>query len=211
MKILIAIPCMDMINTSFARSLLSLRMEGEVQITFSQGSLIYDSRNQLANIALAGGFDRILWLDSDMVFRGDLLEHLSADLDEGRDFVAALYFGRKPPIRPALYGRLGMYPRPVDGATVPVADPIADWPEEELFEVEGAGFGAVLMTAQLLRDVRDRYGLPFSPILGFGEDFSFCIRARELGAKLWCDPRLLVEHEGFHRFGLEEYKLSKGG
>ena len=30
----------------------------------------------------------------------------------------------------------------------------------------------------------------------FGEDISFCIRARELGYKLICDPRIKVSHIG---------------
>lgn len=212
MKTFVAIPCMDMVNTSFVRSLIGMRLtEGDsFNYCFSQASLVYDSRNKLANMAIEGGYDRVLWLDSDMVFQADLLERLGADLDEGRDLVSGLYFTRKPPIRPAVYQRLGMYPRPVDGATVPTAEPVAELPEE-IFEAEGIGFGAVLMSVKLLKDVADRFGLPFSPILGFGEDFSFCLRARELGAHLWCDPRVVLQHEGMHLFGVEEYLISKGG
>lgn len=36
---------MDMIHTDFARALLGLRHRDEVQITFSQNSLVYDGRN----------------------------------------------------------------------------------------------------------------------------------------------------------------------
>ena len=56
MKTLIAIPCMDMVHTDFLRALLSLEVSGEIQFTTAQSSLIYDSRNNLADIAIQGGF-----------------------------------------------------------------------------------------------------------------------------------------------------------
>ena len=92
---------MDMVHAAFTRSLVGMRISGEVQFSFIQGSLVYDARNKACLIAEDGGFDRVLWLDSDMVFEPDLFERLSADLDEGRRLVAGLCFGRKPPIRPA--------------------------------------------------------------------------------------------------------------
>ena len=198
MKTLIAVPCMDMVHAAFARSLVGLRIAGEVQFTFIQGSLVYDSRNKACEIAENGGFDRVLWLDSDMTFEPDLLERLSADLDEGRRLCAGLFFGRKGPIRPAVYRELGMK----DGR--PVAIPIDDWPEEP-FTAEGVGFAGVLVEVSLIREIRERFGLPFSPILGFGEDFSFCLRARELGAAIWCDPRAKMGHCGQYVFTERDY------
>lgn len=202
MKTLIAIPCMDMVHAAFARSLVGLRLDGEVQFTFIQGSLVYDGRNRACQVAEDGGFDRVLWLDSDMVFEPDLFERLSADLDEGRRLVAGLCFGRKPPIRPAAYRELGMR------GDRPVAEPIEEWPEVP-FTVEGVGMAAVLVETSLLREVRERFGLPFSPILGFGEDFSFCLRARECGAALWVDPRVKLGHCGQYVFGEKDFQ--RGG
>ena len=202
MKTLIAVPCMDMVHAAFARSLVGLRIEGEAQFTFIQGSLVYDSRNKACQVAEDGGFDRVLWLDSDMAFEPDLLQRLSADLDEGRRLCAGLFFGRKPPIRPAVYRELGMR----DGR--PVAIPIDDWPEVP-FTAEGVGFAGVLVETALIREIRERFGLPFSPILGFGEDFSFCLRARECGAEIWCDPRVKMGHCGSYVF--DEKDFQRGG
>ena len=53
------------------------------------------------------------------------------------------------------------------------------------------------MKASLLKEVKDKYGLPFSPILGFGEDISFCMRLKELGKKMYCDPRAKLGHIGY--------------
>ena len=103
MKTLIAIPCMDMIHTQFAASLLCMEKVGEIEIAFSRSSLIYDSRDKLAEKAIHEEFDRVLWLDSDMVFPPDTMKRMSARMDEGYEFISGLYFSRKIPIRPIIY------------------------------------------------------------------------------------------------------------
>ena len=71
MKYLVAIPCMDMMHTQFVCSLLSMPMFEQTEIAFGANSLIYDTRNQFAEKAIKNGFDRVLWLDSDMTFPRD--------------------------------------------------------------------------------------------------------------------------------------------
>ena len=91
MKILVAIPCMATIHTQFFRSVLSLQMpsgENYTEFTMTENSLIYDARNIMAHKAVEGGFDRVLWLDSDMVFDRDLFQRLRAWIDTGYDYVS---------------------------------------------------------------------------------------------------------------------------
>lgn len=205
MKTLVAIPCMDMMHTDFVRSLLGLRVTGEVQYTFAQASLVYDGRNTLANAAIDGGFDQVLWLDSDMLFTPELLEQLQADLDEAHACVSALYFSRKAPVKPVIYKSCFL---DTSGETpMPRADCFFDYPENAVFPVAACGFGAVLMRTELLQKVRDRFGLPFSPALGFGEDMSFCMRCTELGEPILCDSRIKPGHVGLCVFNEAAYKL----
>ena len=171
MRTLIAVPAMDMLSTDFCRSCVGLQLSGEVQWTFSQGSLVYDGRNLLSETAIRDGFDRVLWLDSDMVFDPFLFRRLSEHLDLGREMITGIYVSRKAPIRPVLYRSIRR-------------DPAEN------------GFGAVMMTTELLRAVRDRFGLPFSPMPGFGEDLSFCLRVEELGREIWCDSSIRLGHAG---------------
>lgn len=194
MKTLIAIPCMDMLHTEFCRSLLALERIGDVQVTFCTSSLIYDARNRLATVAMEGGFDRVLWLDSDMSLPPDLLRRLSAHLDEGMEAVSGLYFGRKRPIRPIVYKKL--YLSTENGQRKANAENYDDYPADAVFPVAGFGFGAVLTTTDLLRRVYDACGLPFFPANGFGEDLSFCMRCAELGVQLWCDSGVKLGHVG---------------
>lgn len=195
MKTMIAIPCMDMVHTEFMKSLLKMNRPGESNFVISCSSLIYDARNTMARMAIKNGFDRVLWLDSDMTFDPDLMERLSARLDEGKEFVSGIYFTRKAPVRPVLYKEC-CFVDMGDGAVMPRAVWYDDYPKDSLFKVEGTGFGCVMMTTELIKKVYDRFGLPFSPMLGFGEDLSFCARATELGAELWADSSIKCGHMG---------------
>ena len=207
MKTLIAIPCMDMIHTEFARALLSLGGEGDVQITFAQSSLIYDARNQLAEIAVRDGFDRVLWLDSDMTFPPETFRRLHTLLDAGRTVAAGLYFGRKPPFRPIIYKSVRLENRGGKWAT-PIAEHFDDFPRDAVFPVRACGFGCVMTDAALLGRIYDRFGLPFSPLSGLGEDLSFCARCGELGETIWCDSGLRCGHVGIMTYTEESFRAA---
>lgn len=196
MKTLIAIPCMDMVHTNFLKSILGMRKVGEVQFQISCSSLIYDARNGLVKRAIEGNFDRILWLDSDMDFDPDLMERLSADMDEGREYVTALFFKRKAPVKPCIYSELAYMRNPDNGNLTPIAVCLEDYPQDQIFEVAASGMAATMMTVDLAKRVQEKFGQPFSPQLGFGEDLSFCGRAKQVGARMWCDSRIKVGHVG---------------
>lgn len=205
MKTMVAVPCLDMMHTDFVTSLTGLRHDGNIKIVYCASSLVYDSRNSLARRAILEGFDRVLWLDSDMKFGPDLFLRLSADLDEGRDMVSGLYVSRKPPIKPVIYSSIG-YDH-IEGSleVKPYAKQYYDYPRDAIFEVEACGFGVVMMKTSLLEEVEKKFGLPFAPIMGFGEDLSFCLRVKELGVKMYCDSAIKAGHVGMIAFVEEMY------
>lgn len=206
MKTIITIPCMDMVHTQFMRSLLQMTKVGEVGFALSSSSLVYDARNTLAKQAVDGGFDRVLWLDSDMDFKPDMFVNLMQDMDDNNlEIVGGIYFSRKEPVVPVVYQKVGYYHDDEQDTVTPCALNYYEYPKDELFPCEGIGFGAVLMTTDLIKKVQDKYGLPFSPILGFGEDLSFCIRARDVGATIMCDSRIKVGHVGLRTYTEEHY------
>ena len=208
MKTLICIPCMDMVHTEFMKSLLGMRRVGDTKYTISCSSLIYDARNNMARRAVREGFDRVLWLDSDMSFEPDLMERLSARLDEGLEYVSGLYFTRKAPVRPVLYKECGYYEK--DGEVSPVAIWYDDYPRESLFKVEATGFGGVMMTTALIEKVAGKFGLPFAPMLGFGEDLSFCGRVSQVGGEMWVDSTIKMGHVGLGTITEDVYISQKG-
>ena len=162
----------------------------EVHYSFAQCSLVYTSRKELCRIAMESGSDFVLWLDSDMIFAPTLMEDLMADM-EGRDMVTGVYHARKPPFRPILWKTCRK--TTPGGGEVEHYD---DYPTDGLFEVEACGFGAVLMRTDVIRTVAEMFYETFGPMPGFGEDLSFCIRARAAGVKIWADPKIQLGHCG---------------
>lgn len=205
MKTLIAIPCMDMVHTVFMKSLMGMNRVGQTGFAFSCSSLVYDARNTLAKQAVTEGYDRVLWLDSDMDFEPDLLQKLSEDMDEGRELVSGLYFKRKAPVKPVIYKNLGYYKNEDESGVTPVAVSYEDYPRDSVFPIAACGFGGVLVTTDLIKRVGDKFGLPFSPIMGFGEDLSFCSRVTELGVEMFCDSRVKMGHVGLGTITEEVY------
>ena len=195
-KVLIAIPCMDMIDTGFVQSLMGLDVNSETRIRFLPGSLVYDSRNQLTEIARASECEYIFFLDSDMTFRGDVLRKLLEDAEENNiDIVTGLCFTRRQPIRTAIFSKCE-YSIDKDGQLFPDAVNYMDYPKNALFPVAACGMACCLIRMSAVDNVLKNYGLPFSPAQGWGEDLSFCIRARELGHSIYCDSRIKIGHIG---------------
>lgn len=197
MKYLVAIPCMDMLHTPFVCSLIACRFFKQTEITFGANSLIYDTRNQLAEKAINEGFDRVLWFDSDMTFNPATAEMLSKRLDEGYEYVTGLYMTRKKVTRPCIFKEIKADP--------PTALFYDDYPKNEIFEIAASGFGGVMMTTDLIRRVGEEFGHPFSPILGMGEDLSFCYRVSQIGAKMYCDSSVKLGHIGYKEITEETY------
>ena len=190
MKTLIAIPCMDQLPALFAQSLSTLQKEDETIISFQIGSLVYTSRNELVKTAIATESDYIFWLDSDMVFKPSTLIDMTKELEEKNlDLLSGLYFRRVAPYSPVLFKSLT---RTDSGVEYETFDKIPN----KTFEIAGCGFGCVLMRTSMAVDVALNYKEMFDPFRGAGEDVAFCIRAGELGYKLWCNPNISLGHVG---------------
>lgn len=190
-KVFIAVPSMDTLPALFCQSLALLQRAGDTMIGFEVGSLVYNARNNLARQAIKAEADWILWLDSDMVFGPDLLQRMMKVCTENDiDFLTALCFRRKPPYTPCLFDRLEKIDK---GASYTA---LLSVPEGR-FKVGGCGFAGVLMSNQVILDVGAKFnGRMFDPLEGFGEDVSFCWRARQCGYDIWCDSDIELGHVG---------------
>lgn len=207
-KVLIAVPCMDTVSARFAQCLATLKKVDQCIVSFLIGSLVYDSRNKLASMAVEMEADYIFWLDSDMVFTPDTLERMMAVLDEHKeiDILSGLYFRRAQPFTPVLFSKLE---ENAEG-TVDFAD-YKSVPEG-LFEIAGCGFGCVLMRTECLLDIaaKEGGGVWFTPIKNAGEDCSFCLRARNEGYKIYCDSDISLGHMAYAPVTKEFYKAYGG-
>ena len=198
-KVLIAVPALDVMPTLTAYCMLTMKRDCPSRFSFIVRASCHDARNLLAREAVDSGVDRVLWIDSDMVFGDDLMVKLGEDLDKGYDMVGGIYFRREIPTSPLVY-------RVIDGKTGE-AKVWKDYPRDSLFECAGYGFGAVMMKTELLKKLGD---YAFTPFNHLSEDLSFCARAQEAGARIACDSRVKVGHVGQIVIGEQLYKHPGG-
>ena len=98
---------------------------------------------------------------------------------------------RRAPFRPVFYKTLRQGLTPAEN----VSEHYDDYPTDGVFPVEGIGFGCVMMRTKVLKAVVDKYRELFAPMPGYGEDLSFCIRARACGFDIFVDPKIQIGHK----------------
>ena len=207
-KTLIAVPSHDYVHADFTRCLMELDRPEGTGFAMITGTLVYTARTLIANKAVELGFDRVLWIDADMTFKEDALIRLSEDIDQGLDMVCGIYFTRKPPVLPSIHRYLKWEVKP-DGWVDTDCRCYTDYPKDSLFKIACCGFGFVMTSTKLLKDMNDKYGSPFYPLMGMGEDTTFCWRATQNGYKIFCDSRVKIGHIGQYEFNEETYKANR--
>ena len=187
-KLLIAVPCYDVMRVEFVQSLMAmtarLHREGTAhEVKIISGTLVYMARDNLARHAINNDFDYTLWIDSDMVFSDSLLEDLTVS---GKDMVCANFISRHNPYLNVVFSKLLPLP----------AERITEIPEDT-FRVAGCGFGCVLIRTRIMADVMaSNGGKCFLPTPELSEDLAFCQRAAGVGCEIWCEPTARVGHVG---------------
>ena len=189
MNLLICIPTTDFIHAEFVKCLTALIMrlkdDGiKFDVKIMDGTLVHVARDNLAKFAISNGFTHTLWLDSDMVFSPDLLDDLTF---AESDFVSGIYHARRPPHGSCIF-------RSIDPDDIERFE-LDEYPRET-FEIDGCGFGCVLLATYIIRDVMNKFGTAFTPMKSLGEDLAFCKRAHDAGYKIYCEPGVRLGHIG---------------
>lgn len=191
-ELVICIPCMQTLDYHFVTSLINLTKPADTTYIFEANSLVPEARNSLSKQAIEMDSEYVLWLDSDMSIPKNAYEVLkSRDLD----IVGGLYFKRVPPYSPLIYQgtQLSTDFREV----IDYGKQLFEYPRQSVFEVDGCGFGCLLMKTKVLKDVLDHYGMLFDMTApGVGEDLTFLLKAKSLGYKVYCDSTVLPGHVG---------------
>lgn len=206
-KVMVAIPCLNDVPTKFMMSLMALdhyRIKGvDLNVVVVEDSMTYTARTELASQALNDKYDFILWIDSDMLFPPDMLYKM---LLAKKEMVTGLYFQRRGKHKPVIYKTNEILTEKVDDKLMR-SEIYTDYPKDQLFQVAACGFGAVLMHTEAIRRVARGFdGNVFDPLLGAGEDLSFCARYAAVGGEIWCDPTIKLGHIGRTVFTEEDWK-----
>lgn len=211
LKLLIGIPCMDMVHTQFLKDLLGMltylsqqelprnyQLVGYTVETVLT-SILSHKRELVVQGALDTGATHILFLDSDQAFPPDLVHRL---LRHGKKCVAANIATKTLPTMPTAR-KLN-----AKGTFSPV---MPRGPEESrenpLEAVHMVGCGIMLLSMAAIKALPDSKGLfPVSwnkEISGYtGEDWNFVESLKRAGVQIWIDHDLSwdVGHMGQYRY-----------
>jgi GT2 family glycosyltransferase len=128
--------------------------------------------------------DALLFIDSDMEFQPDLYDRLKAI--EG-DIVCGLFWTKRIPSFPTAMRKVKM-----EDGTDSLANII---PTGKVVEIDACGMAATLIRRPVLQSERFRYPA-FKHLGSIGEDYFFCLHARDAGFTIRCDTSLKVAHRG---------------
>jgi hypothetical protein len=158
---------------------------------FYGSSLIYNARERIAEIMFENDKDWVFFLDSDMTPQPDTLTKL---LSHNLPFVGAMTFKKSPPHQPCFYTKVE-FDKKVLGCP-------SAW-EYGVGEVQGIGMACTLIRREVFEKVEKPW---FFPMVGFGEDLSFCIRTRQAGFKIYIDTTLDCGHINLVSITETDYK-----
>lgn len=186
MNLIIGVPSQDIVHADFAMSLamivhytISKRPDlNIVAIINEKGSTVQKQRHRIIEQALKLKVDKILFLDSDMVFPPDVIRTL---VNWGEDIIGCNYTTRRRPIKPICRKEDKVF---------------HDYKRRGKDEVGYLGTGCLLISTKVFKKIGKPY---FDMLYDFeindwhGEDYSFCKRAREAGYRVYCDNDLSRE------------------
>ena len=198
-RVLVAFPTREgRIHARTAASLCNLDWGGdEVDYEPVIGCYVDEARRKMADMAIAGGYDYLMMVDSDMILPPDALSHLRED-----DVNVAFGWyvrgqsdeGLTNAVKPGTQGfNGGYYAREIALMAKDHAEGRSTTP---LLEVKGNGMGCALIRVDLFGRMKrpwfkfiEHNGGP-----GLGEDYYFCQRCSEIGVRLYVDVRVGCGH-----------------
>lgn len=136
-------------------------------------------RDRAAKAAIESGAEGVFWMDDDILLPPEAIIKL---VSYEKDFVSGMYFQKFPPHWPLV----AMF----DGKSFQW---LKEYPENTLAEVDGVGFGCAFTSIKLLNALKEKHEKVFE-WTKYSEDFTFCLRAGELGMKPWVDTGLKCGH-----------------
>lgn len=176
--------------SSWNKTLLHFAERHDVHTCLAASSNVTAVRNLAVGREIFHGweYDYCMWIDSDTLFEASDVELL---LSAKKDIISGLV-----PVDLKANTGVGWFK----------ADGFLDYlnqkniPSEQPFEVTFAGFAFLLVR----RGVFEKMGYPpFTMVsvpwegkqIVYGEDVQWCLRAQELGFKIWAHPKVMLGHQ----------------
>jgi GT2 family glycosyltransferase len=136
--------------------------------------------------AMASKSSHLLFLDSDMLVHGDVIQKLAS---HNKMVVGALYNERRmPPTSTVKFRENG----------VTIAKSGDDIPKQ-LFKCFAVATGCMLIDMRVFEKLEEPwffYSCHEDGRMDYGEDVWFCDRVQKAGFDVWCDPTIDIRHIG---------------
>jgi hypothetical protein len=168
--------------------------KNEYIFSMISNSLVYESREYIAEQFLKSDAEYLMFIDSDMTFHPASINYL---LRHKKDFVTAKAFKRVPPYQPCFYTKVE-YKDGVPSLETPIEY------GEGLLKIEGSGLACALIHRSVFERIEKPY---FYPIGKMGEDLSFCLRMKENDIEMYCDTTIQFGHLGHHEVLEKDFKI----
>lgn len=180
----------DVVTLAWALGLKNLQIPG--QFLPLAGMPFDHSRNAACEQCLAGGFEWLFFLDSDVIPPRDAILRLMA---HKKPFISGIYCRRSPPHAVPVMIKDGKW--------------LANYPPNALIEVDLVGAGCLLIHRSFLEKIPPQrpgkkwfdWRVDMKGILPDGEclseDFTLCQHARRHGVPVLVDTSIMCRHVGF--------------
>lgn len=194
---------------------IASKREDTLSIMIQGGYALDTMRNHLVEYALKGDFTHVLFLDTDMSFPPQtivtLLKDIEFNKDKGIEAATGLYTRKTPPYLPHVYPKYNKKNKKFNIC--------AQFPMNELFKVEGAGCGCLMVKRDVFKRVKDGIWFKFTESnydkkkykihkdgadipLKIGEDLFFCLRCKPF---MVCDSGIICQHYRLTPFDINDY------
>ena len=157
----------------------------DVKHRIATSANVAKNRNIWASIAVSGKYDYLFMVDSDMSFKPVVIQELVKTSQEYNCVSVGLTYLGNPPHDPALFE----WNEDLE-ETKPYT-PSYVHSKELPFEVDMAGCFGMMIPVSILKQLG---GAPFNRTRRLEEDISFCLRIREAGHKMMCNPQARFDH-----------------
>ena len=211
MRVGVCVPCRDEVHTGFAFDFArmcahdaSVRCKdgkGGLSLYTMPGTLIFDQREKLAQVALKEGCDAVLFIDSDMRFPHDLITIM---LSREVDIVGVNAVTRRRPSFPT--AKLLVKSEDEKGIRHHWSN-VDSRGKEGIEVVTAVGFGAVLIRKKVFETLTAPwFDAGWGPTGVVGEDVFFCVKAGDAGIDTYVDHELSmhIKHVGIHEYSWDD-------
>jgi len=179
----------------------------EIEYVEVIGASVEHAKQIMYKKFLESDCDYFFNVDADIYFFDQDISPVDILISDNKEIVGGIYVYKRMPPLPThrtlelqeIYEKEGKFPDNYR-FTIP----------EGLHEVKWLSGGCMLIKREVIKKLMKKISVPNLPMIHkkeyLSEDFAFCQRAREIGYKIYADPRINLGHQGNYIYSLKDYQ-----